>query len=430
VRFKPSIHLVDVTECGALIGWGGFWLDRRDGRTWVVDDDDLPPGGTIGSGSPPYGNARVEIRRGPHVVARAESADVNHVWVEGLEPDTAYTYRVTVDGRPWLPVDGRLRTHPAEEALVPVSFAALGDYGVGIVNGEAGRRQAAVARTLTWLAAHRDLRCVIGLGDNIYGGDEDRLEQSGNEDDDWYFTFYEPYRNVIDRVPFYPAAGNHDGPDQEANDDRAQLEDNFHLRARFEPGQALGRASLEPGLFYRLRLGALLELICVDTSWGEEVGQHWFDDERHREWLTGALTAEPAPRWRIPFSHHPPWCAGPSHPGMPELVDRVVPLLQDAGVRLTLHGHEHNLQHGHAAGIDYVISGAGGKLDDRPPSDFAVAGTRSWAAEAHCLLVEVTEDRITVTPYAGMATSDHEPQIVDRRRPDGGTVIDPIVVTR
>ena len=100
-----------------------------------------------------------------------------------------------------------------------MTFAALGDYGVGIVNGEAGRRQAAVARTLTWLADRRDLRCVVGLGDNIYGGDEDRLEQSGDEDDDWFFTFYEPYRHVIDRLPFYPAAGNHDGPDEEANDD-------------------------------------------------------------------------------------------------------------------------------------------------------------------------------------------------------------------
>ena len=76
-----------------------------------------------------------------------------------------------------------------------MTFAALGDYGVGIVNGEAGSRQAAVA-------AHTDVAgrssatsaACIGLGDNIYGGEENRLEQSGDEDDDWYFTFYEPYR--------------------------------------------------------------------------------------------------------------------------------------------------------------------------------------------------------------------------------------------
>ena len=430
MRFEPSIHLVDVTEHGALIAWGGFWLDHREGRVWVVDDDELPPGGTIGAASPPYGHAEVEIRRDDCVVARAETSDVNHVWLEGLEPDSAYTYQVTVDGNPWVPGAGRLRTHPAEDAAVPVTFAALGDYGVGIVNGEAGRRQAAVARTLTWLADHRDLRCVVGLGDNIYGGDEDRLEQSGDEDDDWFFTFYEPYRHVIDRLPFYPAAGNHDGPDEEANDDRAQLEDNFHLRARFEPREERGRASLDPGLFYQLRLGALVELICVDTSWGGEEGKHWFDDERHLEWLTGALTAEPAPSWRIPFSHHPAWCAGPKHPGMQELVDGIVPRFRDGGVRLTLHGHEHNLQHGRMDGIDYVISGAGGKLEEQVPANFDVAGTRSWAAEAHCLLVDVTADRIIVTPYAGMSVDEHEPRIVVRRTPDGGQETGPITVTR
>jgi tartrate-resistant acid phosphatase type 5 len=294
-RFEPSVHLVDVTDDAALVAWGGFWLEERHGRPWVVDDDDLPPGGTIGAGSPPYGRARVDLRRNDGSVMSARADDVNHVWVTGLEPDTAYEYTITVDDKPWVPRAAPLRTHPAEDAPVDVAFAALGDYGVGVVNGDAGRRQAAVARTLTWLADHHDLRCVVGLGDNIYGGDEDRLEESGDEDDDWYFTFYEPYRHVIDRLPFYPAAGNHDGPDEEANDDRAQLEDNFHLRNRFAPHQESGRASLDPGLFYRLRLGELLELICVDTSWGAERGQHWFDDHNHLRWLGEALAAPGTP---------------------------------------------------------------------------------------------------------------------------------------
>jgi hypothetical protein len=83
------------------------------------------------------------------------------VWLEGLEPDTSEAYRSTVDGTPLVVGAGRLRTHPAEDAAVPLTFAALGDYGVGIVNGEAGRRQAEVAHALTWLAGHHDIRCVI-----------------------------------------------------------------------------------------------------------------------------------------------------------------------------------------------------------------------------------------------------------------------------
>ena len=111
VRFAPSLHLVDVTEDATLIGWGGFWLDDRDGRTWVVDDDELPAGGTIGAGSPSYGDAVVEARRDGRVVATAETADVNHVWVEGLRPDTTYEYLVTVGGEPWVDGGGQC-AHP------------------------------------------------------------------------------------------------------------------------------------------------------------------------------------------------------------------------------------------------------------------------------------------------------------------------------
>ena len=177
-----------------------------------------------------------------------------------------------------------------------MTFLALGDYGVGIVNGEPGRRQLGVARTLEALADRHPVRFIVSLGDNIYGRGPDRLEQSGDEDDDWYFTFYQPYRYLIDHLPLYPTAGNHDGADQEANDDREQLADNFHLEQRFGPRQDRRRASLEPGLFYRLNVGALLELVCVDTTWGAHEGVHYFDDDRHRPWVEDAFPPpDPAP---------------------------------------------------------------------------------------------------------------------------------------
>lgn len=430
MRFEHSVHLVDVTERGALLAWGGFWLEDRPDGLYVVDDDDLVPGGTIGACSPPYGPAAVEVLHGDRVVAGRTVDDVNHAWVEGLDPDTAYGYRIVVDAEGWAPLEGGLRTHPHEDAAVPVAFVAVGDYGVGINNGEKGRRQLAVARTIEWLAEHRSPRCVVALGDNIYGAGEDRLQNSGDEDDDWYFTFYEPYRRIIDRLPFYPAAGNHDGADEEASDDRAQLEDNFHLQARFGPRQAKGRASLDPGLFYRLRLGALLELVCVDTSWGEEEGEHWFEHPKHLHWLVDALHAEPAPAWRVPFCHHPVWGAGPDHVPMQEQIDTLVPLYREAGIRLLLHGHEHNFQHGRVDGIDYVVSGAGGKLDTEAPQRYDVAGTISWAAAPHCLFVEVEEERVVITPYAGMDEGHHKPAVVARRTPDGELVEGPIVLTR
>ncbi len=444
-RFEPFVHLVDSTDTSVLVAWGGFFLQRCDTGWEVVDDDDLQErgrrdGGTIGATSPPYGVGVVEVldAAGADVVASARSHDANHVWVEGLEPDTEYRYRVVVDGRLWgeelwdwqldrrgptpsdRTYDLRFRTHPANGSSVPVTFLAFGDYGVGITNGEAGLRQQGVARTLEKLSASHPVRFLVGLGDNIYHGAEDKLAQSGDEDDDWYLTFYEPYRYLLDHLPMYPAAGNHDGSDEEASDDRQQLADNFHLHARFQPRLESGRASLEPGLFYALRFGALLEIVCVDTSWGEVEGVHDFENEASKRWLEGALPPgggpDGFPAWRIPFCHHPAYCAGPHHENMKEQIEHVVPLYRRAGVRLVLSGHEHNFQHGRVDGIDYLVSGAAGKLEEDPPTRWDDGGTMGWASTPHCLLVEVDADRIVVTPY-GSTEEGGEPRpirVLDR----------------
>ena len=52
------------------------------------------------------------------------------------------------------------------------------------------------------------------------------------------------------------------------------------------------------------------------------------------------------------------------------MVERLVPLFEDAGVRLVLSGHEHNFQHAVVDDIHYVVSGAAGKLRPEPPRHF------------------------------------------------------------
>lgn len=452
-RFEPFVHLVDVTETSVLVAWGGFFLERGEEGWLVVDDDDLESprrrgGGTIGASSPPYGAGAVEVldHRG-EVVASAATTDANHAWVEGLEPDTEYRYRVVVDGRPWAGTelwDWQLGGTDSVRADLRPALPhppGRGRSGTRHLPGLRGLRRRHHRRRGRPPPAGRgpDPGEAVGgpsgplpdgLGDNIYHGEEDALAQSGDEDDDWYFTFYEPYRYLLDHLPMYPAAGNHDGADAEASDDRRQLADNFHLDARFGPRVAAGRASLDRGLFYALRLGALLEIVCVDTSWGEAEGVHDFETEPAQDWLARVLPpsggAGPFPVWRVPFSHHPAYCAGPHHGNMPELIERVLPLYHRAGVRLVLSGHEHNFQHGLVDGIHHVVSGAAGKLEDEPPCRWDDGGTVAWASEPHCLLVEVGPDRIVITPY-GPSAKDGESspiQLLDRDgRPAGRHVV-------
>jgi hypothetical protein len=376
------------------------------------------------------------VSRDGEVVARAETDEHNHAWLEGLEPDTEYGYRVLVDGEPWAEgelrdwdvdrrtlvpggrYDNRFRTFPALDSTEPVRFAVLGDFGVGIVGGRPdGRRQLALARGLQ----RADVHLVITTGDNIYLGPQDTTG-TGNEDDEWYSSFYQPYRYVLNRVPFFPTVGNHDAGDTESSDDRDQLTDNLFLHHRFGPEIETGSASLDPGLFYRFQVGANLELICIDTSiaTGMDV-EHYFDDPGHRRWVEDTLRGDGA-RWRVPFSHHPPYCAGPEHGNTTGMVERLVPLFREGGVRLVLSGHEHNFQHAHVDGIDYVVSGAAGKLRPEPPQGFAEAGTRAWAATGHFLLGEAGPERISVRAVDGSL------QTIEAVDPEGRPVAAEVVV--
>jgi hypothetical protein len=458
LHLEPFLHLVDVTHDRALIAWGAFWFERggEDPRWRIVDDERLPDvadgrRGCIGAGAEPYGDAVVEVLDADGAaVAGSRTADRSWAWVEGLEPDTEYRYRVLVDGREWgagerwdwAPDDAggyalrpagrrydlRLRTAPDPEAHAGLTFAAIGDYGVGVcADSESSRRQRRVAEALEHLVVEGGARLVLSLGDNVYLGEQGRVDdESGGEDDDWYSSFYQPYRYVISRVPVFPAVGNHDTTDTEGSDDRAQMEDNFHTAQRFRDEDA--RASVGPGLFYRFRHGADVEFVCVDSSHAspDEHVNRFFQDPKHLAWLDETFGAPP-PRWRIPFSHHPAFCAGPEHGNDAEILDVLVPRFTAGGVRLVLAGHEHNFQLSSRDGVSYVISGAAGKLREEVPRGFDEAHTEAWCMQAHVLLVELDEREARLTPVSGLR-ADGSPHLMTALTPSNDVRQPPFIV--
>jgi len=462
LHFEPFLHLVDVTHCRALIAWGGFFFDRPDAdhRWKVVDDEQLDridPGRThsIGARSEPYGDAVVEVFGEDGTLgARCRTGQANHVWLEGLSADTGYTYRVTVDGRPWAegerwdwgPVAGggldlaprgrsyrrRFRTHPAPDEPAPLAFAVLGDFGVGsTADTELARRQRRVADVLDRLVTDHGVRLALTVGDNVYTAGPGRGEpERGSEDDDWYASFYSPYRYVLGEVPVYPAVGNHDTGETEHSDERGEIAGNFHIEERFDDTDEGWRASGSPGLNYRFSFGADVEFISIDTTEtpGGLRGDYYFQYPEHREFLQRALPEEPGARWRIPFCHHPAYCAGPEVENNPMVLEHLVPLFRRAGVRAAFAGHEHNFQLSRVDGICYVTTGAGGKIREEPPSDFAAAGTVACGVQSHCLLAEIAGDRLALTPVAAVGRRG-ELEVMTALSPDGKIVLPPFVVT-
>jgi hypothetical protein len=463
-HFEPYLHLAGLTHDSALIAWGGFYFSAKDrGQSWrIVDDERLPSRTeTIGERSEPYGDARVVVHDDDgQLVAEARTRDHNHVIIHGLQPDSCYRYAVFVDGKEWTagerhdwgedPSSGEqlmrlsgkryenaFRTHPPPDRPAPaLDFALIGDYGVGIRGtSEAARRQRQVGQALELAVDQHGVRLLLTAGDNIYLPHHDLLHKrdpdqgSGDEDDDWFFTFYQPYRYVINRIPVYPTVGNHDSDETEASDDRVQLEDNFYLSPRFaRAGEA--RSTDGPGLYYRFNFGSDIEFVSIDTSHAS-AGQgcdYYFELAEHRRFLEQAFSVPAdgsARRWLIPFSHHPPYCAGPHHGNNEALLSQIVPLLQRAGVRAMFSGHEHNFQYAVDRDIHYFVSGAGAKLRPDPPTGLEAARTRAWAAQGHFLLVQIRGSEMRVTPVARARDAQLEPITVNAV---GAPVPLPIVV--
>jgi hypothetical protein len=458
---EPYVYLPSVSHKSALIAWGAFYFRTNTRGTWkIVDDSDLryvhpPRKDSIGAQSAPYGPARVEVYDSSGAMVAVSKTEVaNHCWVSGLTPQTPYTYRVFVKDQEWAAgerwdwsaadralvqagrrYDNRFTTNP-DPALPAafLSFAVIGDFGVGIKKDSPTRRQRAVARALEAVCGTEDVRLILTTGDNIYAGERllgIPIGGTGDEDDDWFFTYFQPYRYIINRIPVYPSIGNHDADETEERDDRAQLEDNFYLRERALSEEASGRASFGPGLFYRFRYGASIEFVCIDTS--KEVffrTKRLFEYPKHWEFVEQAFPPESSrEHWRIPFSHHPPYCAGPQHHNTKSM-QRLIPLFQRSGVRVMFSGHEHNFQHSRADGIDYFVTGAAGKLRRTPPDAFEAAHTVTWATDCHFLLATIEGRRMSVRAIGELADSDRTPADIERQDPDGTVHVGPIAVVR
>ncbi|HJR58039.1 MAG TPA: metallophosphoesterase [Vicinamibacterales bacterium] len=458
---EPYVYLAGLSHKSALIAWGAFYFKTRtDGGAKLVDDEDLqwvhpPRCDSIGCTSKPYGPARVEVHdESGALVASSLTNTHNHCAISGLKANTRYLYSVTVKHEiwgagvrwDWDPVtqglvqrdrvyrnEFRTLPDPLSPLTAPFSFIVIGDFGVGIRKPSSStKRQYEVAQALERAVDQFDARLILTTGDNIYAARRFLLwtGDSGDEDDDWFFTYFQPYRYVLNRIPVCPSIGNHDTKETEEHDDRDQVMDNLYLRERLAGEEAAGRASLEPGLFYRFRASADIEFVCVDTS-----KEHFFRSGRlyeypkHWDFLDRAFpAAERAPvRWRIPFGHHPPYSAGPLHHntrGMEPLIE----LFKRSGVRAHFSGHEHNFQHSLVDGIEYFVSGAGARIRRRMPDGFGEAHTRSWSGECHFLLVTIDGDRMTVRAIG----ESEGPELADiaRHTPSGETVTGGIVVGR
>lgn len=236
-----------------------------------------------------------------------------------------------------LPLHAQLdlgRVIPEKQA---VHLLALGDFGSGDKN------QLAVANALALRNRQEPFDFGISLGDNFY-----RCGVKNANDRNWKTRWEDLYTPL--GIPFFASLGNHDYgrppiicPGRRASPDAEVQYTEFSKSWRM------------PARYYTFIAGPA-RFFAIDTEgWSSE----------QLTWLKKMLMEtrdEPNVQWRIVYGHHPMYTSGVhlNERRIGALRRELSGLFKEAKVDLYIAGHDHDMEHLRADGIEYLICGAGG----------------------------------------------------------------------
>jgi hypothetical protein len=232
----------------------------------------------------------------------------------------------------------------------------IGDFG----NGDAPQK--AVAGGMKTYLERQQIKpeWLLMLGDNFY---KNSKLGGGLSPQRWKSGFEEMYPASVFGCPCPAVLGNHDYHDTKGGE-----------QMQLAYAQAGGTRWTMPAKWYRMELGNVATFLFIDTNLRSASGKA--DPKDPTKSLKASLNAgEEAAQWAwlreqlaskrasftIVIGHHPVYSNG-SHGDTTELVEKLAPMLQAAGVQLYFCGHDHDLQHLELAGqkTSFVLSGGGG----------------------------------------------------------------------
>jgi tartrate-resistant acid phosphatase type 5 len=253
---------------------------------------------------------------------------------------------------------GRLLSSPlhADETFTAdLNFAVIGDWG------RQGRPdQMEVAQQMGIACKNAGAAFVISVGDNFYEHGVTSLQ-----DDHWNLSFENVYTAPSLQVPWYVVLGNHDYAGKTA----PQL---LYTRT--------SRRWTMPARYYKqtFTINSTNQVDCFFLDTCPFVHEYYHnplfseipkqDPNAQLQWLYKSLAASTAP-WKLVFGHHPIYSSGLAHGNQPEMIDHILPLLQQYKVQAYFAGHDHDLEHLKVGNLDLIVSGAGS--EHRPVNPFA-----------------------------------------------------------
>jgi hypothetical protein len=241
----------------------------------------------------------------------------------GLKAGTSYQY--TVPGHDDL--KGTFKTAPAP-----------GSGFEFVVYGDTRTRHDVHRKVIASILANSHPDFVVQTGDLVNDGDDPAL----------WPIFFDIERELLRKVAFYPALGNHERHSRNYSD---------FMQAAPYYSFTWGNAHFAI-LDTDLGNAAPSEL-ARQNSWKEQT--QWLEDDLHKNEKADFLFVA---------GHHPPVTAVSNRQGDNPHMTALMPLFERMHVNAAFFGHDHNYQHYFKNDVHYVITGGGGAplYDvDKPP---------------------------------------------------------------
>jgi uncharacterized protein (TIGR03437 family) len=253
--------------------------------------------------------------------------------ITGLQEGTDYSYRVLMNGEPLLGDDELMfRT----QGIAAFQFLAVGDTGSGSVE------QVKVSQRME----REKPRFVLHTGDLSYPTSTfENLERN----------YFDQYRGMMKRLPFFPCPGNHDYYETEAYP---------YVSVHDLPVEQVQES--DQGRYFSFEWNNA-HIVSLDTNTpliraahGTGAMLKWFrsDLEKSKKF------------WNIVYFHHPPYAFGPNETDSLSAAARelITPIIDEFPVPVVFNGHEHSYQRSHPVrlgrlednGTVYVTTGGGG----------------------------------------------------------------------
>jgi len=223
-----------------------------------------------------------------------------------------------------------------------LSFLAIGDWGCRRNrNGGVDGQQQTVATAM--FNSGYNPQFVMALGDNFY---EHGIKSI--KDHRWHNVYERVYNHPVTDKRWYAIVGNHDW--------RAGT---VGIQAQVDYTQVdPSKRWCMPFTYYQQSItvdkGVVAHFIFLDTT------KIIDGDPAQLQWLAKALSESKA-QWEIVVGHHP-IISGSDHGNIPEMLERVYPVINKYNVDLYVAGHDHVLEYLKDGDVHYYVCGSGCKL--------------------------------------------------------------------